>query len=222
MNLQTPIKVLLVDDHPLVRLGLAHLIASQAGLEVCAQASTAVEVVGLIDIHDPDVVVLDLMLGQDSGLELLKSLLQRFSHLQVLVLSMHDQRVYAERCLRAGAKGYLMKHEAAAMVVQALLAVAAGEVFLSPSLHATANTTLTPLTTLSDREMRVFELIGNGLPTRAIAAVLALSDKTVETHKANIKRKLGLTHGMELVRLASDWQSTGGSGNPTRRIPVSS
>ncbi len=209
MNFQLRTRVVLVDDHPLVRLGLAHLIATNPALEVCAQAGTVDEVPPLIRRHDPDVVVLDLMLRSGNGLDLLKSLLVEFPHLNILVLSMLDQRVYAERCLKAGAKGYLMKEEAADLVVAALHAVSQGERFISPSLKNARGSTRLPLEQLSDREMQVFELIGSSLPTRAIAERLALSDKTVEAHKANIKRKLGIEHAQELVRLASSWHETG-------------
>ncbi len=216
MILDPPIRILLVDDHPLVRIGLASLIGGQAGLSVCAQASAAGEVASLVRSQDPDVVVLDLMLGHDSGLDLLKSLMREFPYLQVLVLSMHDQRVYAERCLQAGAKGYLQKQVAATLVVQALRTVARGGTFVGPNSGQQGGEPSRPLTSLSDREMRVFELIGEGLPTRAIATALAISDKTVETHKANIKRKLGVTHAQELLRLASEWQRTGGGAQRRR------
>jgi DNA-binding NarL/FixJ family response regulator len=150
------------------------------------------------------------MLKDGSGLDLLKALLLEFPHLNVLVLSMHDQRVYAERCLKAGAKGYLMKEEAAELVVQALRVVADGGIFTSPSLRAASHDSgRLPLEQLSNREMRVFELVGDGLPTRAIAERLALSDKTVEAHKANIKKKLGIDHAPELARLAVAWRETG-------------
>jgi DNA-binding NarL/FixJ family response regulator len=123
---------------------------------------------------------------------------------------MHDQRVYAERCLKLGAKGYLMKEEAAGLVADAIRAVAGGATFLSPSL-GTAVSGGPPIGKLSDRELQVFELIGDGLPTRAIASRLTLSEKTVEAHKANMKKKLGLEHGTELVRLAMAWRESGGA-----------
>lgn len=209
MNLQLRTRVILVDDHPLVRVGLAHLIAANPTLEVCAQAGMVSEVPPLIRRHDPDVVVLDLMLKTGNGLDLLKSLLVEFPHLNILVLSMLDQRVYAERCIKAGAKGYLMKEEAADLVVAALHAVSQGEQFLSPSFERSRGTVRLPLERLSDRELQIFELIGSSLPTRVIAERLVVSDKTVEAHKANIKRKLGIEHAQELVRLASSWRETG-------------
>jgi DNA-binding NarL/FixJ family response regulator len=209
-------RVMLVDDHPLVRIGLAHLISAEADFHLCAQAGTVGEVPALVLAHDPDVIVLDLMLRDGSGLDLLKHLVMQFPHLLVLVLSMNDQRVYAKRCIDAGAKGYLMKEEASDLVITALRTVAAGSVFLSPTFAGTAGPDFAhrgpgkvlPISTLTDREMRVFELIGSGLPTRAIAGRLALSEKTVETHKANIKRKLGIEHSAELARLAIAWNQT--------------
>jgi DNA-binding NarL/FixJ family response regulator len=202
-------RVMLVDDHPLVRIGLAHLVAADPAFLVCAQAGGVGEVPALVREHDPDVLVLDLMLRDGSGLDLLKRLLVDVPHLNLLVLSMNDQRVYAQRCLDAGARGYLMKEEASDLVIAALRAVAGGGIFLSPSMperDAAPNTV--PVAALSDREMRVFELIGAGLPTRAIAARLDLSGKTVETHQANIKKKLGIEHAAELVRLAIAWSHT--------------
>jgi DNA-binding NarL/FixJ family response regulator len=202
-------RVLLVDDHPLVRVGLARLIEAEPTLMVCGQAGSLTEARSQVLEADPDAVVLDLMLKDGSGLDLLKSLLHEFPHLRVLVLSMHDQRVYAERCVKAGARGYLMKEEASELAIQALRTVAAGSVFFSPSLSRPGPQGRAPLETLSDREMRVFELIGEGLPTRAIAERLALSDKTVEAHKANIKRKLGIEHAAELAKVAMAWMETG-------------
>jgi DNA-binding NarL/FixJ family response regulator len=205
-------RVMLVDDHPLVRIGLAHLIDAEAGFVICAQAGSIGEVPDLITRHDPDVIVLDLMLRDGSGLELMKRLLVHFPHLLILVLSMNDQRVYAKRCIDAGAKGYLMKEEASDLVITALRTVAGGGIFVSPSMAAPAPgagpATGLPIASLSDREMRVFELIGTGLPTRVIAARLELSEKTVEAHKANIKKKLGIEHSAELARLAIAWSQT--------------
>jgi DNA-binding NarL/FixJ family response regulator len=209
MTLDGRTRELLVDDHPLVRVGLARLIDAEPALMVCGQAGSLAEVAPLVRAVDPDVAVLDLMLRGCSGLELLKALLGEFPHLRVLVLSMHDQRVYAERCIKAGARGYLMKEEAADLVIAALRTVAEGGVFLSPSLAAAGAQGRAPIERLSDREMRIFELVGEGLPTRVIAARLALSDKTVEAHKAHIKDKLGIGSAAELAKLAITWRETG-------------
>ncbi len=221
MAIDARTRVLLIDDHPLVRIGLAGLIDAESTMMVCGQAGSVAEVAPLIAGVDPDVVVLDLMLKDGSGLELLKSLVASSPHLRILVLSMHDQRVYAERCLRAGAKGYLMKEEAAALVIDALRAVSSGGVFLSPSLGAPGPHARAPIEDLSDREMRVFELIGEGLPTRAIAERLDLSDKTVEAHKAHIKKKLHIEHAPDLSRLAFSWGATAPQHRPPACPPGS-
>jgi DNA-binding NarL/FixJ family response regulator len=209
MALDSRPRILLADDHELVRMGLRQLLERDGGFVVVAEADTGLQLDGLLRQHDPDVLVLDLQLRDGSALERLPQLIQAFPHLAVLVLSMHDQRVYAERCLRLGAKGYLMKEEAATQVAQAIRTVAAGGTFLSPTLGDGVRSG-PPIERLSDRELQVFELTGDGLPTRAVAARLDLSEKTVEAHKANIKKKLALEHGTELVRLAMAWRETGG------------
>lgn len=196
------ITVLLVDDHPLVRMGLAQVLAAAPGLLVVGQCGRAEEVPAAIEAHDPDVVVLDLMLGAASGLELIPRLVADHPHLAILVLSMHDVRVYGERCRRAGARGYLMKEAAAQQVEEAVRAVAGGEAWNLPG-----GTPAEGVGTLSDRELRVFELTGDGQATRAIAAALGLSEKTVEAHKANIKRKLGIASAAELARMAAAWRT---------------
>jgi DNA-binding NarL/FixJ family response regulator len=208
MALDPRTRVLLIDDHPLVRIGLARLLSAEPWLEVCAQVGSAAEAVPLALEHDPDVVVMDFMLRDGGGLDLIRALLAAAPHIGILVLSMHDQRVYAERCLKAGARGYLMKEEAAESVVTALRTIAAGGTFLSPSIGRGGDAR-PPLERLSDRELRVFELIGESLPTRVIAERLGLADKTVEAHKANIKSKLGISHAAELARLAVAWRETG-------------
>ena len=203
-------RILLVDDHQLVRMGLAQLLTADGGFVVIGECSAGAEIEPLLREHDPDVLILDLQLKDGSALERIAPLLAAFPHLAILVLSMHDQRVYAERCLKLGAKGYLMKEEAATLIVAAVKAVATGATFLSPTL-STGSRSGPPIERLSDRELQVFELTGDGLPTRAVAARLTLSEKTVEAHKANIKKKLGIEHGTELARLAMSWRESGGS-----------
>ena len=203
-------RVLLVDDHQLVRMGLRQLLERDGACLVVAEADSADAINPLLHEYDPDVLVLDLQLKDGPALDRIAPLASAFPHLAILVLSMHDQRIYAERCLKAGAKGYLMKEEAADLVVQAVTAVAQGGTFVSPTLRQAGTSSPLPVERLSDRELQVFELTGDGLPTRAIAARLALSDKTVEAHKANIKKKLGIEHGSELARLAMAWRETGG------------
>jgi DNA-binding NarL/FixJ family response regulator len=204
-------RVLLADDHQLVRLGLRNLLEGDGGFVVLGEVAAGAELQPFIAEHDPDVLVLDLQLRDGSALERIQPLLAVFPHLAILVLSMHDQRVYAERCLKLGAKGYLMKEEAATSIVEAIKAVAAGRTYLSPTLASAAPGKGPPIERLSDRELQVFELTGDGLPTRVVAERLGLSEKTVEAHKANIKRKLGIEHGTELARLAMAWRESGGS-----------
>lgn len=204
-------RVLIADDHQLLRLGLTQVLGGDGGSVVVGECAAGAEIEALVRLHDPDVLILDLQLRDGSALERIAPLVAAFPHLAILVLSMHDQRVYAERCLKLGAKGYLMKEEAATMIAGAVRAVADGRTFLSPTLGADA-AAAPPISRLSDRELQVFELTGDGLPTRAIAARLELSEKTVEAHKANIKKKLGIEHGTELARLAMSWRESGGAG----------
>ncbi len=208
-------RVLIADDHQLLRLGLKQMLGADGGFLVVGECEAGSQIEPLLAEHDPDVLILDLRLRDGSSLERIPSLLAAYPHLAILVLSMHDQRVYAERCLRLGARGYLMKEEAADLVATALRTVAGGGTWLSPTLAergpaATAKPGL-PIERLSNRELQVFEFTGDGLPTRAIAARLDLSEKTIEAHKANIKKKLGIEHGTELARLAMSWREAGGS-----------
>lgn len=203
-------RVGIADDHQLMRMGLRQLLEAHDAFLVAGEAETRAELDVLLDQRHPELLILDLQLKDGSVLEHLPIILQRHPRLRVLVLSMHDQRVYAERCLRLGARGYLMKDEAAGQVVQALRSLADGGTYLSPSL-GDGTRGGPPIERLSDRELQVFELIGDGLPVRAIAVRLCVSEKTVEAHKANIKRKLDLDHGTELTRLAMAWRETGGA-----------
>ncbi len=209
MSIDHRARVLLIDDHPLLRSGLRQLIDANQRLLVCAEAATPDEAILHLKQQDPDLCILDLHLRGASGLDLLPVLLHHAPYLKVLVLSMLDERVYAERCLRLGAKGYLMKETAADQVVSALTAIEAGGTWLGPTAQAPGQQGKLPVETLSDRELRVFELTGDGLATRTIAERLILSEKTVEAHKANIKRKLGLASAAELARRATTWRDSG-------------
>lgn len=211
-----PIHVVIVDDHPVVRKGIAQLIASEPGISVIGEAESANDGIELIRRLKPDVCVVDLTLKGMSGMELIKAVRHEGLKTLLLVVSMHDERVYAERCLRLGAKGYVMKEEAADAIVVAIHKVMAGGTYLSERLMAaTVNRMVggkpeSPgkggmVASLSDRELEVFHLIGRGFTTRAIAEELDLSVKTVEAHKANIKTKLGLKSAPELQRLAVTW-----------------
>jgi DNA-binding NarL/FixJ family response regulator len=207
-------KVLLVDDHPIIRHGVAALIETEPDLEVCAEADSPHGALDAVEKHKPDVVLADLSFEGLSGIELIKDFKVRYPNLPVLILSMHDESFYAERVLRAGAMGYIMKQEASEQVVNALRRVLSGQIYLSQkmctrllnSVFDNKTTTPTsPIESLSDRELEVFELIGQGLATRQIAQKLHLSVKTIESHRAHVKSKLGLKTSTELVQAAIRW-----------------
>jgi len=209
-----PARVLIVDDHPIVRMGLVRLLEHEPGLEVCGLAEDAPTALNALSSARPDVVVLDISLPGKSGLELIKDIKARRPGLPVLVLSIHDETLYAERVLRAGASGFIMKDEAAQEVAEAIRRVAAGEIYLSKrmvnralltALRGETSAPGTPLERLSDRELEVFELMGTGMSTRQVAERLHLSVKTVETHRSRIKRKLGLSSATDLLRHAVLW-----------------
>ena len=206
--------VVLVDDHPLLREGLTQLIEKNTEFSVCGQFEDAPQALRGITALHPDVAIIDLSLKEGDGLELVKDLKTRHPRLPVLVLSMHDESLYAERALRAGARGYIMKQEAPANILRALRRVLRGEIYVSDSAAkrlvgvvaaSGGDATVSPLERLSDRELAVFQLIGAGFPTRDVADKLKLSVKTIESHRAHIKAKLKLKSAMELVRYAIHW-----------------
>jgi DNA-binding NarL/FixJ family response regulator len=205
------VKVLLVDDHPVVRQGLARLINDEADLCVCGEADSVAVALEMIAKLEPDLAVIDISMGGTDGIELIKELKATRPGLLALVLSMHDESLYAERVLRAGAKGYVTKQEAAEKVLTAIRKVLAGEVYVSERiasrlLKAVAGSrqdaAQSPLDRLSDRELQVFRLIGGGMSVREIADKLFLSVKTIETHREHIKEKLNLKSSSELLRYA--------------------
>ncbi|HEY2108731.1 MAG TPA: response regulator transcription factor [Candidatus Acidoferrales bacterium] len=206
-------KVFLVDDHPIVRQGLALFIEREPDLTVCGEAEDATSALQAIRDAGPDFVILDISLNGPDGLELLKTLRVRYPSLPALVLSMHDESVYAERALRAGANGYIMKQEAADKVITAIRHILGGDVYLSDRLtkqmlQQFVNGSISPrdpLAKLSDRELEVFRLIGAGHGTRQIADELHVSTKTVESYQAHIKEKLALRNARELVQYAVEW-----------------
>ena len=209
-------RVLLVDDHPLMRTGLTLLLNATADLEVCAEAGNAAEAIGLITKLSPDIVVLDLGLPDRNGLEVLKDFQALNPNLPVLVVSMHDEMLYAERTLRAGARGYVMKEAGGEKLLLAIRAVSEGRVFVSERVSSELlgnlgrKTSVNPnrdlmLDRLSDREFEIFRLLGEGHSTRTIAERLRLSPKTVDAHRANIKSKLALKDGAALVRQSVRW-----------------
>jgi DNA-binding NarL/FixJ family response regulator len=208
-------KVLVVDDHPIVRQGLALLINQEPDLVVSGQAEEGEAALAALAADRPDIVVLDVSLPGVDGLELLRIIRSTDPALPVLVLSMHDESVYAERALRAGANGYIMKQEATEKVLVALRRILAGEVYVSERFAARLLGQIvarprqqrqTPIASLSDRELEVFQLIGEGRGTRQIAEELHLSVKTVESYQAHIKEKLGLRGARELMQRAIEWR----------------
>jgi len=207
-------RIVIVDDHPLFRKGLEELIHSDGAFAVCGEAGNASEAMGVIRKLDPDLVIVDLSLPGANGIELIKNIRAEFPKLPILVLSMHDESLYALRALRAGAEGYVMKHEAMANVIQAIHEVFSGRPYLSPAMAAQVITKAArgqaegetdPTERLSDRELEVLELIGKGREVREIANRLHLSPKTVETHRAHIKEKLQLKNARQVVRFAVQW-----------------
>ena len=210
-------KVFLVEDHPVTREGLAQLINYQDDLLVCGTAGTAAKALGDIETTRPDLVVVDVSLPDGHGIELVKDIKARYAELRVLVLSMHDETLYAERAIRAGASGYIMKQEPTDAVLTAARQILNGKPYLSPRLQervlqrfaaGIAAPIVSELERLTDRELEVFELIGRGRGTREIARQLRLSVSTVETHRAHLKEKLELDSATELVRRAVEWVSS--------------
>jgi len=207
-------RILLVDDHPVVRDGLADAINQESDLTVCAVAEDRPEALQAIERTKPELVVIDLMLKSSSGLELIKDVRARWPRLLILVVSMHDETLYAERVLRAGARGYITKQQATHDILLAIRRVLGGGIYLS---EKTASTVLERLTSqpqavsdsiadlLADRELQVFEMTGRGLTTREIAEQLRIDMKTVDTYRTRIKEKLNLESTSELLKLAIRW-----------------
>jgi DNA-binding NarL/FixJ family response regulator len=215
---------LLVDDHPLIREGLIRHISKQHDMEVCAQANTAHEALRAAAAHQPDLAIVDLALGEDDGMDLVRDLRARYPKTEALVLSMHDETFYAERALRAGAMGYVMKQERLQTVIEAIRKILDGEVFLSPRMTARTVRRFSGRTkpeeksltdSLSDREFQIFRLLGEGLGPTAIAQRLHISVKTVETHREHIKTKLNLVDASMLRQCAIQWaQQQLATGSP--------
>lgn len=207
-------RILIVDDHPIVRDGLSQLLNKQIDLEACGEAENASSALNAVASLGPDLVIVDISLEGKSGLELIADLVARYPELPILVLSMHDETVYAERALRAGAKGYIMKTEPPDLVIASVRRVLAGQVYVSEKLvpklltrmvGASSGSLASPVERLSNREFEIFLLIGNGMGTKQIADTLHLSTKTVDTHKEHIKEKLHLASSSELLQYAVHW-----------------
>jgi len=210
-------RILIVDDHPMMREGLASLLGSQPDLEVCGEAETAAQALEMIPSIRPSIVIADITLPGKSGIELIKDICAMYPEVATLAVSMHDESVYAERVLRAGARGYIMKKEGGKRIIEAIRKVAAGEVAVSEKMSAQilrifsgrpTGDTESPVRRLTDREFEVFELIGRGLGTAQMAAELHISAKTVEVHRAHIKEKLQIKSGTELIAYAARWSES--------------
>lgn len=210
-------RILLIDDHPFMRAGLGQLIDRQADLCVCGEAGNPAEALQLVAQHRPDLVLTDLTMPGRSGLEFVKDLHALHAEIPILIMTMHDEAVFAERALRAGARGFIMKEAGGENLLTAIRRVLSGDVYVSDRMAARIlqglsgakpRSSSSPIEKLTDREFEIFQLIGHGKSTRDIAAQLHLSPKTVDVHRANIKEKLGLSDVTALIRHAVRWIET--------------
>ena len=207
--------VLIVDDHPIVRHGLVQLVGHEDDLVVCAEASDATQAIIAVSECKPDIALVDISLGGMNGIELTHDIMSRSPDTQVLILSMHDEVLYAERTLRAGARGYVMKQQSATSLLGAIRHVLAGNIYLSDRMashileglieSSRQDRSVVGVERLSNRELEIYEMIGHGNASTDIAETLRISVKTVESHRGNIKRKLGLHTSTELVQHAVSW-----------------
>jgi DNA-binding NarL/FixJ family response regulator len=219
-HLRAKSRVLLVDDHPITREGIGLLVNHEPNLVVCGETDTAPKALELINQLSPDMAVIDISLKTMNGIELMKNIKTLRPEMPVLVMSMHDEGLYAERALRAGARGYIMKNEASDRIRTAIHRVLEGELYLSDRmkekmLHRLVSgkkdeTVVSSVELLSDREMEVFQLIGNGFSTKQIASKLNLSVKTIDSYREHLKLKLPLEHGSDLVRYTIQWVKSQG------------
>jgi DNA-binding NarL/FixJ family response regulator len=209
-------RIMLVDDHPLLRHGIAELVNGEANLEVCGEAGNMQDAFTLAGKLEPDLVIIDVSLDGNNGIELMKNLSTRYSSMPLLAYSMHDESIYAERALRAGAKGYVMKQASADVLLGAIQQVLSGKMYLSKQMSehllgklvgagTSAAPVGSPIEKLSDRELEVLQHMGQGLGTSQIADKLCLSVKTIETYREHLKDKLNLTSGQSLLRYAIEW-----------------
>ena len=206
-------RVLIVDDHPIVRHGLAELVGHEPDLQVCGEAGDTPEALRQVEATQPHVVIVDISLKSGHGIELIEQIKAKYDQIKMLVSSIHDESLFAERALRAGAMGYINKQEATEKVIDAIRQVLRGEIYLSPRMSNRLLHTVVggdrlnedPIGGLSNRELEVFEMIGQGLTTKQIAGKLHLSPKTIETHREKIKMKLNLANSTELSHRAVQW-----------------
>jgi len=219
--------VLIVDDHPILRQGLRHLLENEDDLSVCGETETVRAARAAIKDLEPDGVIVDISLKQGDGIELVRDVRAHHPELPILVLSMHDEAIYAERVLSAGANGYIMKHAASEVFLESLRRVLDGGVYVSSfvsdnllqKLAAGANHVSNPIDRLSNRELQILHMIGRGMSTKETAHALNLSIKTVESHRQRIKRKLNLTTGMQLVQYAVNWFTGRDAGSAVQGAP---
>lgn len=219
-DLGAKFRVLLVDDHPITRQGIGMLVSKEANLVVCGETDNAPKAIDLINQLSPDLAVIDISLKSVSGIELVKNIKSLRPELPILVMSMHDESLYAERALRAGARGYIMKNEPNDKIRAAIQQVLGGDLYMSDRmkekmLHRIVTNkkneeTVSSVDLLSDREMEVFQLIGNGFSTKQIASKLNLSVKTIDSYREHLKLKLPLEHGSDLVHYAIQWVKSEG------------
>jgi DNA-binding NarL/FixJ family response regulator len=207
-------RIYIVDDHPLVRQGLSQIVASEADMEICGEAEDSPSAIRGVGEANPDAIIVDISLKGANGLELIKNLKAIHEDIPILVFSMHDETIYAQRALRAGAKAYVMKKESPSKVVDAIRKIIQGEIYVSPSVadqvlhqivNGPGNVSTSPVDRLTDRELEVVQLIGRGLSSREIAESLHLSVKTIESHRAHVKEKLSLRNATELVQFSVQW-----------------
>jgi DNA-binding NarL/FixJ family response regulator len=210
-------RIFIVDDHPMTRAGLTHLINHQPDTLACGEAENAAEALDLFDVSQPDLMLIDITLPGKSGLELIKDMKAIRPDLPILVISMHDESLYADRVLRAGARGYITKHEGGDKLLVAIRQVLSGRIYVSESMSAhileifsrvQPGTVRPSIQNLSDREFEVFQALGEGLSSHEIAKKLHLSAKTVDAHRANIKTKLKINTTAELISFAARWTTT--------------
>jgi DNA-binding NarL/FixJ family response regulator len=215
MNLKNPTRIVIVDDHPLVRERLAELIDREPDLKICGEAEDRHEALELIAATRPEMAIIDLTLKSSLGLDLIKDLQIRQPEVRILVVSMQDELIHAERCIRAGARGYITKQQASRHVMQAIRKVLAGDIYLSDAASSqllarslgkqSGSDFAHSILALTDRELQVFEQVGKGHSTRQIADLLILDVKTIETYRARIKEKLGFKDAPELLQRAIAW-----------------
>jgi DNA-binding NarL/FixJ family response regulator len=211
-------KIIIVEDHPIFRMGMKELINQEENLTVVGDADNVARAIELIEKEQPDLVVVDLSLKESNGIEIVKEIQNNHKNTVSLVLSMHDESIHSERCIHAGAKGYIMKQEASGSVVKAINQIMAGNIYVSPNIMSNILNKFqnrpelvneSPLKHLTDRELEIFQLIGQGMTSREIAIQLTISIKTVGTYRERIKDKLDLKDGGKLLRHAVIWVETG-------------